>query len=53
MEKADDETKAEPKLNGLVESAFFVEDVSRAAAFYKQVLGLAKVKASDTCWVSV
>ena len=51
MEKADDETKAESKLNGLVESAFFVEDVSRAAAFYKQVLGLAKVKASDTGWV--
>jgi len=40
--------KPAPQLNGLVETALFVEDLSRAAAFYEQVLGLNKVKASDT-----
>ena len=45
MEKND---KPAPQLNGLVETALFVEDLSRAAAFYEQVLGLNKVKASDT-----
>jgi catechol 2,3-dioxygenase-like lactoylglutathione lyase family enzyme len=48
MEKADDETKAEPKLNGLVETALFVEDLPRASAFYEQVLGLKRVKESET-----
>ena len=35
-------------LNGLVETALFVEDLPRACDFYEQVLGLTKVKASDT-----
>ena len=48
MEKADDKSKSEPKLNGLVETALFVEDLARARAFYEQVLGLQKIKASDT-----
>lgn len=48
MEKADDKTKPEPKLNGLVETALFVEDLPRASAFYEQVLGLAKIKGSNT-----
>ncbi len=29
-----------PELNGLLETALFVKDVSRACAFYKNVLGL-------------
>ena len=41
--------KAElPTLNGLVETALFVEDVGRGSDFYETVLGLSKVKASDT-----
>ena len=36
------------KLNGLVETALFVEDLSRAIVFYEEVLGLAKIKVSDT-----
>jgi len=43
MEKAEP-----PTLNGLVETALFVEDVGRASDFYETVLGLSKVKASDT-----
>ncbi len=48
MEKADRETETEPKLNGIVETALFVENLPRACDFYDQVLGLSKVKASDT-----
>jgi catechol 2,3-dioxygenase-like lactoylglutathione lyase family enzyme len=44
MEQADSKLT----LNGLVETALFVEDLPRACEFYKQVLGLSKVKASDT-----
>ena len=44
MEKADDA----PKLNGLVETALFIEDLPRASAFYERVLGLEKIKTSDT-----
>jgi len=44
MEKDDDK----PTLNGLVETALFVEDLPRASDFYGQVLGLRKVTASDT-----
>jgi catechol 2,3-dioxygenase-like lactoylglutathione lyase family enzyme len=43
-----EETNRKPTLNGLVESALFVEDLARACDFYEQVLGLSKVKASDT-----
>jgi catechol 2,3-dioxygenase-like lactoylglutathione lyase family enzyme len=39
MEKA-------PQLNGLVETALFVEDVSKAGDFYENVLGLPKLKTS-------
>jgi len=31
-----------PKLNGLLETVLFVEDLSRASAFYEKVLGLQK-----------
>src|SRR6266568_8267698 len=44
MEKTDDA----PKLNGLVETALFVEDLPRACDFYEQILGLEKIKAGDT-----
>src|SRR5229473_7832327 len=37
-----------PPLKGLVETALFVEDLARARDFYENVLGLHKVKASDT-----
>jgi catechol 2,3-dioxygenase-like lactoylglutathione lyase family enzyme len=47
MEKAD-ENKSEPKLNGLVETALFVEDLPRASTFYKEVLRLEKITASNT-----
>jgi catechol 2,3-dioxygenase-like lactoylglutathione lyase family enzyme len=46
MEKADDEN-SQSKLNGLVETALFVEDLSRACNFYEQILGLQKVRLSD------
>jgi len=48
MEKADHETEREPTLNGLVETALFVEDLARASVFYENVLGLEKIKASNT-----
>jgi len=48
MEKADEPPKKTPQLNGLVETALFVEDLPRACDFYEQVLGLSKLKASDT-----
>jgi catechol 2,3-dioxygenase-like lactoylglutathione lyase family enzyme len=48
MEKIDDEIESESKLNGLVETALFVDDLPRASAFYDRVLGLRKVKASET-----
>jgi catechol 2,3-dioxygenase-like lactoylglutathione lyase family enzyme len=38
----------QPKLNGLVETALFVEDLARARDFYEKILGLSKVKESDT-----
>ena len=43
-----EKTVHKPKLNGLVETALFVEDLSRACDFYEHVLGLVKIKASDT-----
>ncbi len=43
-----EETDRKLTLNGLVETALFVEELPRACDFYKQVLGLSKVKASDT-----
>jgi len=48
MKKARHARKLQPKLNGLVESALFVDDLSRASAFYEEILGLGKVKASET-----
>jgi catechol 2,3-dioxygenase-like lactoylglutathione lyase family enzyme len=47
MEKAEQH----PTLNGLVETALFVEDLPQASAFYGQVLGLGKVAASDASCV--
>ena len=44
MEKAD----LKLTLNGVVETALFVEDLPRACGFYEQVLGLRRVKISDT-----
>jgi len=35
-----------PPLNGLVETALFVEDLSKACDFYETVLGLPKLKTS-------
>jgi catechol 2,3-dioxygenase-like lactoylglutathione lyase family enzyme len=46
MEKADRGT--EPKLNGLVETALFVENLARACDFYEQVLGLTKIQLNNT-----
>ena len=43
-----EETDRKLTLNGLVETALFVEELPRACDFYEQVLGLGKVKASDT-----
>ena len=43
-----EETDRKLTLNGLVETALFVEKLPRACDFYKQVLGLSKVKASGT-----
>jgi catechol 2,3-dioxygenase-like lactoylglutathione lyase family enzyme len=48
MKRTDDKAKSGPTLNGLVETALFVDDLSRAIAFYEKVLGLQKIKASDT-----
>jgi len=48
MEKASEPREETPQLNGLVETALFVEDLVRAGDFYEKVLGLSKVKASDT-----
>ncbi|HEV2492565.1 MAG TPA: VOC family protein [Terriglobia bacterium] len=36
-----------PAVNGLVETALFVEDLPRARAFYKNVLGLREFTASE------
>jgi len=38
-------------LNGLVETALFVEHLPRACDFYQQVLGLTKLRASATGYV--
>ena len=46
MEKADQQP--EPKLNGLTETALFVEDLSRTSDFYEKVLRLSKLRATDT-----
>src|SRR5213593_1032324 len=43
-----EETDRKLTLNGLVETALFVEELPRACDFYERVLGLTKVKASDT-----
>ncbi len=48
MEKADDNPERAPELNGLVETALFVENLARASVFYENVLGLEKIKASNT-----
>lgn len=48
MEDADNVREETPQLNGLVETALFVEDLPRASTFYEQVLGLEKIKGSDT-----
>jgi catechol 2,3-dioxygenase-like lactoylglutathione lyase family enzyme len=48
MEKPNSRSEPEPKLNGLVETALFVENLPRASAFYERLLGLKKVKVSDT-----
>jgi len=38
MEKADEPPKKTSQLNGLVETALFVEDLPRACDFYEQLL---------------
>ncbi len=43
-----EETDQKLTLNGLVETALFMEDLPRSCYFYEQVLGLSKVKASNT-----
>lgn len=35
------EGRAVPKLNGILETSLYVDDIDRAAAFYEEVLGLA------------
>ena len=42
-----------PRVRGLFEFAFFVEDLSQASAFYEEVLGLAKLRESDVGCVLV
>jgi len=42
-----EKTARESKLNGLVETAIFVDKLQRASNFYESVLGLSKVKESD------
>ena len=42
------EELSQPRLNGLVETALFVEDLARACNFYEKILGLPQVKTSDT-----
>jgi catechol 2,3-dioxygenase-like lactoylglutathione lyase family enzyme len=41
------------RLNGLVEAALFVEDLSRARDFYQQVVGLDKLQESEAGCVFV
>ena len=48
MEETDNMREKAPQLNGLVETALFVEDLPGACDFYEWVLRLNKVKASDT-----
>jgi catechol 2,3-dioxygenase-like lactoylglutathione lyase family enzyme len=48
MEKANDEPERAPKLNGLVESTLFVENLPRAIGFYEKVLGLRKIQQSES-----
>jgi catechol 2,3-dioxygenase-like lactoylglutathione lyase family enzyme len=48
MGKIDDKIEHEPTLNDLVETGLFVEDLARASAFFEAVLGLRKVKTSET-----
>ncbi len=36
-----------PKLNGLLETVLFVEDLSAACAFYEEVLGLQKFRSDE------
>src|SRR6266700_2672111 len=43
-----EETHRKLTLNGLVETALFVEELPQARDFYEQVLGLTKSKDSDT-----
>ena len=42
-----------PKLNGLLETLVFVEDVSRSATFYEKVLGLKKVRGDENGYAFV
>jgi len=48
MEKTNEPRKKTPPLNGLVETALFVDDLAQGIAFYEQVLGLEKIKESNT-----
>ena len=42
-----------PRVHGLFESVLFVENLSRACAFYEETLGLAKFRESDVGCVFV
>ena len=39
-----------PPLNGLLEVAIYVDDISRSVAFYRRVLGFAVVAEGDRLW---
>jgi catechol 2,3-dioxygenase-like lactoylglutathione lyase family enzyme len=47
MEEPNHTLESAPKLNGLVETALFVENLPQASDFYEQVLGLPKITGSD------
>jgi catechol 2,3-dioxygenase-like lactoylglutathione lyase family enzyme len=47
MEEPNHTLESAPKLNGLVETALFVENLPQASDFYEQVLGLSKITDSD------
>lgn len=39
-----------PKLNGVLETALYVDDVARAGAFYESVFGFEKIAGDERLW---
>ena len=42
-----------PKLNGILETALFVEDLNTSSVFYEEVLGLEKVRSDEKGFIFV